>query len=136
VDEFVDEVDLNPGEVAEIEEGLRRGLKHVAAPEGFTDGVMARVAAREKSRLVLAQKKAPFVGLHRNAGVWTSIAAALVLAVGGGLIHTRHVEQEREAAQVQAQLDLAMELTGHALDHVQGNLDKSPAGQLLESLGK
>jgi hypothetical protein len=132
----VDEFELSSGEVAEIEEGLRQGLRHVPAPEGFTDRVMARVAQREASRQVRVQKKAAFAGLHRNAGVWTSIAAALVLAVGGGVIHTRHVEQEREAAQVQAQLDLAMELTGHALDHVQGNLDKSPAGQLLNSLDK
>jgi hypothetical protein len=132
----VDEFDLSPVEVEEVEAGLRQGLRHVPAPAGFTDRVMTRVAEREASREARMPKKVVFGGLHRNAGVWTSIAAALVLAVGGGVMHTRHVQQEHEAAQVQAQLDLAMELTGRALDQVQGNLDKSPAGQLLNSLGK
>ena len=132
----MDEMELSPREAEAIEAELRQGLRHVPAPAGFTDRVMARVAEREAARQVRSSKMVAFAGLHRNAGVWTSIAAALLLAVGGNVMYTRHVHQEREAAQVQAQMDLAMELTGHALDQVQGNLDKSPAGQLLNSLGK
>ncbi len=131
----MDEFELSPMELQETEEDLRRGLRHVPAPEGFADRVMERVARREAARK-LPVKRAAFAGLHRNAGVWTSIAAALVLAVGGNLMHVRHERQERQAAQVQAQMDLAMELTGHALDQVQGELDKSPAGQFLNGLGK
>jgi hypothetical protein len=133
VDNFGDEFELSVNEVAAVEAELREGLKHIAAPDGFTDRVMARVAAREAKRQVVT-KKTVFAGLHRNAGVWTSIAAALVLAVGGNLLHVRHEQKEREAAQVQAQMDLAMELTGHALDQVQSNLDDSTAGQILNGL--
>ncbi len=131
----MDEFELSTTEIEETESELRHGLRHVPAPEGFSDRVMARVAQRESARKAVARKPA-FGGLHRNAGVWTSIAAALVLAVGGNVLHIRHERQEREAAQVQAQMDLAMELTGHALDHVQGNLDRSPAGQFLNGLGR
>lgn len=129
----MDEFDLSVVEIEETESELRDGLRHVPAPEGFSDRVMARVAHRESARKAVARKPV-FGGLHRNAGVWTSIAAALVLAVGGNVMHTRHERHEREAAQVQAQMDLAMELTGHALDQVQGNLDRSPAGQFLNGL--
>ena len=132
----MDELDLSPKEVEDMEDELRESLRHVPAPAGFSDRVMARVAQKEATRKARERQKSFFGGLHRNAGVWTSIAAALVLAVGGNVMHTRHEREEREAAQVQAQMDLAMELTGHALDQVQGNLEKSPAGQLLDSLGK
>ncbi len=128
--------DLNETELEAVEAQLREGLQHVPAPAGFSDRVMARVAQREAARQQAAARKSTFRGLHRHVGIWTSIAALLALTVGGDVMYTRHQRQEREAAQVQAQLDLAMELTGHALDQVQGNLDKSPVGQLLNSLDK
>ena len=58
---------------------------------------------------------------------------ALVVAVGGGnalLVH--HQRQAREAAAVQAQMDMAMQLTNHALNEVQIGLDRSPAGKFAQ----
>ncbi|SEC28992.1 anti-sigma factor [Terriglobus roseus] len=133
----------NDLDVSAVESELRQSLQHVPAPDGFSDRVMARVAEREaarKSRLVpTRQSSSGFGGMHRNAGWWTAIAAVLLLAVGGDLTYLRHKRVEREAAQMQQQMDLAMQLTSHALDKVDVSLERSHAGrytQLVYEFGK
>jgi anti-sigma-K factor RskA len=127
----------------EVEDRLRQTLRHVEAPPGFTDRVMARVAEREAGRTQRdgQRKKVSrgFVGMHRQAGWWTAVAAALVLSLGGGAMfqhHQREQEAEAQVQEAQAQLDLALQLTSHALNQVQGGLDRSPAGQILKGLDK
>ena len=137
MDEFVNER-VDELELEGIEAELRTHLRHVAAPEGFADRVMARVEQREAARAERAKQKRGFTGvvrrLERHAAVWTAIAAMLLLSAGGGVMYTRHEREEARAAEVQRQMDLAMELTGHALEQVQGGLDRSTAGQFLNEL--
>lgn len=121
-------------EFEEVEAGLRRSLQHVSAPPGFTEKVMQRVAEREAARLVGGKREARhiafFSGANRQTAWWTAAAAALALSVGGGdALHLRH---QREAAAAQAQVDLAMQLTSHALNGVQAGLHHSPAGRFTE----
>ena len=122
-------------EFKDIEEDLRRCLQHVPAPEGFTGRVMARVGEREAGRAVVreAAGNRVFAGVHRRAEWWIAAAAALVLCVGGGdALHVKHLRQQREAAAMQAQLDLAMQVTNHALNEVGIGLDRSPVGRFTQ----
>lgn len=130
-------------DVSAVESELRQSLQHVPAPDGFADRVMARVAEREAARTVRPVRarysSAGFGGMHRNAGWWTAIAAMLLLAVGGDVTYLRHQRTEREAAKMQQQMDLAMQLTSHALDEVDVSLERSHASrytQLVYELGK
>jgi len=130
--------ELTAAEVEQTEAELRGALQHVAAPEGFTDRVMARVHEREVGRALRAKQQSGFGGfvkrVERHAAVWTSIAAMLLLSAGGGVMYTRHQQEERRAAEVQRQMDFAMELTSHALENVQDGLDHSTAGQFLNGI--
>lgn len=123
-------------EWSEIEQELRHCLQHVPAPEGFTGRVMARVEDRERARTGRASKGSRMsAGTASHAGWWVAVAAALALAVGGGdVLHLRHLRQQREAAAVQAQLDLAMQMTNHALNEVGVGLDRSPIGRFTQML--
>ena len=127
-------------EVSAVESELRQSLQHVPAPDGFTDRVMARVAEREAartSRPVRTRKGSTgFGGMHRNTNWWTAIAAMLLLAVGGDITYLRHQRVEREAAKVQQQMDLAMQLTSHALDEVDVGLEHSHAARYTQMVYK
>jgi hypothetical protein len=128
VDEFVEEFRKNEA----LERELRQSLQHVPAPDGFTDRVMARIADRESQAMKPVRRKT-FAGMQTSGAWWAGIAAALMMAVGGGnALHVRHQRQEREAAAVQAQMDMAMQLTSHALNEVQIGLDRSPAGKFAQ----
>lgn len=123
-------------EMKALEGELRQSLQHVPAPAGFTDRVMERVAQRTSSRKARGFGStlwpASLSGIPARAW-WTAAAAALVLTVGGGdALHLRHQRQEREAAAARAQIDLAMELTGHALTEVGESLENSSARRFVQ----
>ncbi|WP_156993932.1 hypothetical protein [Terriglobus sp. TAA 43] len=118
-------------EVEELEHDLRACMRHVPAPEGFTDRVMQRVATREaarnqKSRLTV------FASAHKRAGWWTAIAATLLFAIGGDMVHLHHVREARRAAEAQQQLDLALQLTNHALDQVDTSMGRTQAARFTQ----
>jgi type VI protein secretion system component VasF len=143
VDEQGIGTEQNGLDVSAVENELRQSLQHVPAPDGFADRVMARVAEREAARTSrpasARQSTSGFSGMHRNTGWWTAIAAMLLLAVGGDITYLRHQRTEREAAKVQKQMDLAMELTSHALDKVDVGLERSHAArytQMVYEFGK
>ena len=116
----------------EIEEQLRESLQHVPAPDGFADRVMARIAERE-SRAPKPVRRSTFGDLRQYGAWWAGIAAALIITVSGGnVLLVRHQREAREAAAVQAQMDMAMQLTNHALNEVQIGLDRSPAGKFAQ----
>jgi anti-sigma factor RsiW len=128
VDEFVDEF----GEIETIEDKLRESLRHVPAPAGFADQVMARVAERE-TRARRPVPRSMLASIRLYGAWWAGIAAALMVTVGGGdALFVRHQRQAREAAAVQAQMDVAMQLTNHALNEIQIGLDRSPAGKFAQ----
>ena len=108
---------------------MRQSLRHVPAPVGFTDRVMSRIAERDR-RVPQPVRRGALLRGRPYAAWWAGVAAALVVAVSGGnALHVRHQRQAQEAAAVQAQLDVAMQLTSHALGQVQTGLDRSPAGK-------
>ena len=126
-------------EIEHLESGLRQQLRHVAAPQGFTDRVMVRVAARERTAAPRRTHTVGFAQGNRHAGWISAIAAMLLVAVGGDVLHLRHQRQEREAAQAQQQVDRAMELTSHALNEVELNLGRTHAGRyaaILDEISK
>lgn len=120
-------------DVTEMEKGLRQALRHVPAPEGFTSRVMARVAAREALHAepnAAQRARGTLLRMHPAAAWWSAVAAALLLTAGGGdalHLHNLHRAQRQQAAQ--AQVDRALRLTGHALDEVELNVDRGPAGR-------
>ncbi|MGI4758152.1 MAG: hypothetical protein ACRYGF_15055 [Janthinobacterium lividum] len=122
-----------------VEEDLHRSLRRVPAPDGFTGRVMLRVAEREIGRRTPDIHEVRHRGLsiagHSRAAWWTALAAMLALTVGGGdLLHLRHQRQVQQATAAQAQVDLAMQLTSHALNEVEIGLDRSPAGRFTHFL--
>lgn len=121
-------------EMTELESSLRQALRHVPAPEGFAGRVMARVAAEGAHTASSAGGGRPAgMLLHmRPAAAWgTAVAAALLLAVGGGNAMHLHHERQREQA-AQQEVDLAMQLTNHALNEVEVNLHRSHAGKFTQ----
>lgn len=130
-------------DVSVVESELRHALQHVPAPEGFTDRVMTRVTERQAVRSSRdthgTQSSMASVSIHRSAGWWTAIAAMLLLGMGGDITYLRHQRSEREATKVQQQMDLAMQLTSHALDEVDVGLERSHAArytQMVYEFGK
>ena len=117
-------------EQVSIEEQLRDSLRHVPAPEGFTDRVMSRLGEKDGTRpKVVPIQRSTFANVSPFRVWWTGIAAALVVAVGGAGVYLHQQRQAREAAVVQAQMEVAMQLTSHALNGVQMGLHRSPAGR-------
>ena len=120
-------------DLKKTEEELRQSLTHVPAPDGFTDRVMERVAARGRAAERPLGQSGVLLGMRQHAGWWTSLAAMLALALGGSdAMHVRHQRHAREAAAAQAQVDLAMQLTNHALNEVETGLERSPAGRFVQ----
>lgn len=119
-------------ETRDIEQRLREALVHVPAPEGFEERVMARADA---SHVKPERVPGTLLRMTPRAAWWTAAAAMLALTVGGGdALHVRHqhtLQQERAA---EAEVDLAMQLTSHALNEVELDLDKSPAGRFTQML--
>ncbi len=104
-----------------VEDKLRQSLRHVSAPDGFTDRVLARVDARR-------QTSAPPVARPSWQTGWLATAAVLILAIASGeALHIRHQRDAQAAAQ--AEMDRAMQLTSHAMNEVQTGFERSPAGR-------
>ena len=104
-----------------MEQSLRDSLRHVSAPDGFTDRVMGRVAVRQ-------QKPKWMAAMHVSRAGWIAAAAILIVClVSGEALHVRH-QQKAEAA-AQAELDRAMQLTSHAMNEVETGFERSSAGR-------
>ncbi|MEZ2345515.1 hypothetical protein [Terriglobus sp. RCC_193] len=118
-------------EIEELEHDLRACMRHVPAPEGFTDRVMQRVATREATRKQKS-RLAVFASAHKRAGWWTLVAATLLFAIGGDMVHLHRVREERRATEAQQQLDLALQLTNHALDQVDTSMERTSAARFTQ----
>lgn len=117
----------------DVERELRQCLQHVPAPAGFTDRVMARVAAgTDVPRKGRVLSMAAFTGMHRRQGWWSAIAAALLLTVGGDMVHVYRTHEAQRQAAAQHQVDLAMQITNRALDQVGEGLERSHAAKLTQ----
>ena len=133
-----------PGEPEREDEFARHvtaALRRVEAPAGFTERVMASAALRE---VLLPQQVVAPTAPTRKQGVllsfsrpaWRAVyAAAALLAITAGtvqVVHTRG-EQRRTDAAV-AQFEQAMQVTGHALDRVSAQLERTEFGEVQRAL--
>ncbi len=112
-------------ELTPLEEQLCESLRHVSAPTGFADRVMARVEDRNGAGVRTPRRVLMMPSWHAG---WMAAAAALIFAAGGAeTLHVRRQQQEQTAAQ--AQMDRAMQLTSHAMNEVNTGFARSPAGR-------
>lgn len=99
-------------EFDEFEEKLAREMARVPAPEGFADRVMASVAQRRKTRLVVMPRRS----------AWMAIAAMLMVGV---ILGGWQWQQRRQAEQARQQFDLAMQVTQRTLAGVQERIGRA-----------
>ena len=102
----------------ELEQELKEGLQRVAAPEGFADRVMDRIAKKDRLRLRMMPQRISYV--------WqTAVAAMVLLAVLFGLGESAHRREERRQAElVQHQFEVAMQVTGKTLNGVEERISR------------
>jgi hypothetical protein len=108
----------------EFEEQVREGLQRCEPPAGFADGVIQRVADETKLRVMPARSR-------NYSGKWGvrqwAVAAALLVAVGGGVLEQRHIEERRQqvaAEQARAQLMTALQITSTQLQRVDREINQ------------
>ena len=96
----------------EVDDGLRRALRRVDAPEGFAHRVHARIG---KTGLVSPKPRAV-------RGGWTgwAMAATLAIAVAGGGVWYRAAEQRRaQGEEAKRQLLVSLNIAGSKLRAVE-----------------
>jgi hypothetical protein len=105
-----------------FENELRRALRPVDAPAGFTDRVMRALPARREPAPASVVSEQPAQRLMKRFGIPMAFAAALVLSVILGQhvadVQDRRMAEEREAAGLAASRELmqALHVTSQKLD--------------------
>ena len=106
---------MNENSANNFEEELRRRLRPVDAPEGFTDRLMAALPAQQKPFVVPFTPKAARPSPARQFGMPAALAASLLVAVFLGVRVANDLEQQRGEAARQ-QLMQALRVTSQKLD--------------------
>ncbi len=103
---------------ARFEAELTLAMRHVDAPVGFAERVLAKAAEPQKAKVLQ---------MPRRVQPWVGSAVAAALLVGAVGIHQLHVrrEQAAEAARAQQQYEQALQITGETLDHVRAQLQQA-----------
>ena len=116
----------------------RAGLRRVEAPTGFTERLMARAELRDQARPFAqgAKSRRRDVVLRFARPTWrVAYAAAAVLALAAGTLRVEYRRTEQRRADVAAaQLDTALAVTNHALDHVSAKLETTEFGEVQRAL--
>jgi negative regulator of sigma E activity len=101
----------------DIENELRRRLRPVEAPEGFTDRVMRALPAERKPSVVAFVPKAARPS-PRQFGMPAALAASLFVAVfmGVRVANDRALREEQEGIAASQQLMQALRVTSQKLD--------------------
>jgi len=105
-----------------FENELRRALRPVDAPEGFTERVMRALPAQRDPVLPPVVNQQPAYRLVKRFGIPMAFAAALVLSVLLGMhvarVQDQRMAEEREAAGLAASRELmqALHVTSQKLD--------------------
>lgn len=107
----------------DFEEQVREGMQRCEPPAGFADRVMLRVAKEPSGAPKLRLMKA------KNASVWQwAVAAALLLAVSGGVLEQRHLAERRArqiaGEQARDQLMTALQITSEQLQRVNQQINR------------
>ena len=99
-----------------IEHDLHRALRRKAAPPDFAERVVARL---ERSGPSTARMQ----GGRRGIRHWLAAAAVLALTATGGARYYEYRQAAAEAARVQAEVRLALQITSEALAVVHRKLE-------------
>lgn len=113
----------------ELENQLRRALRPVDAPDGFTERLMSRLPQERKAPVVVALP-APAPRRTRFVGLPAALAASLIAAVMLGQ-HLSNQRQEREVAEGRAasrELMEALRVTSQKLDMAYQAVNNPPRG--------
>lgn len=114
----------------EIDEQLKRALRHCEPPEGFADRVLARV---EKKPSLAAER--PALRLWRwPAFRWAAVAALIAVAVTGVGYQIHERQEETEAKAAKQQVMLALRITGSKLKVAKQRLKAVESG--TDKVGK
>jgi hypothetical protein len=108
--------------VSAVEAELRRALRPVDPPAGFTDRVLQRAALQTGRAAERPARAVPGLSLAR----WAT-AAALVLAVSGGLWYRAEERRRERGEEARRQVLLSLEITGTKLRAVQLKLNRLPS---------
>lgn len=113
-------MDNQKNELDQLERELREGLAAKAAPDGFSQRVMARLDASPSLRS--NRPRAWFPSMH-----WPALAvlAAVLLAVIAGGQWERQREQRIAGERARAQVILALHITASTLNAVQQKIQQS-----------
>ena len=108
-----------------LDDELRRAFRHKPAPPDFADRLLARIAQgppAPHSGFGAARKPAPmYDGARARVGVirWLAAAAVITLLAAGGARYYLYQQTVAEAARVQAEIRVALQITGEKLALVQ-----------------
>jgi len=101
----------------EVDMELKRKMRRVAAPDGFAEAVMGRVAASPVRRRPMALRRFT-LSPRRMAWLWPALVSAMLLAVGVTSYAVHRQRQLELAAETQARFDVAMRITSRTLMRV------------------
>ncbi len=97
--------------MSQFDDELKRALERMEPPEGFTERVLARVAA-ERRRPSFRERLAAWLTGPRLQ--W-AVAGALCLLIVAGVGYQRHAERQAEGERAKEQVMLALQITAHEI---------------------
>ena len=107
----------------EFEQQLTHALRHVDAPAGFADRILARA---ESSAEASAPARAKVVTMPSRSRLWASGALAATLLVAAVVTQQTHERRQRQQAELaQQQFDAAIRITDQTLEHVREQLQQA-----------
>jgi hypothetical protein len=126
---------VNDRDLSELEQRLRRTMRPVEPPAGFSANVMAALKrTRERTRALPAARRpsnhsAARLPWLRRRPVWFPAAAALAtVLIGAGLWHHQHA-QELRAREARDQVIEALRISSRTLNEaLHATLDPSRSG--------
>lgn len=98
---------MNENPANHFEEELRRHLRPVEAPEGFTDRLMAALPAQQKPVVVPFTPKSARLSPARQFGMPVALAASLLVAVFLGVHVAKERAHDEEIARIEEQKGIA-----------------------------
>lgn len=109
-----------------FEDDLQRALRRRPAPPDLADRVLARLAP-EPAAARDGQRPAPAARIPGRDTMtrWLAAAAAVTLLAAGSARYYEYRQAAAEAARVQQELQLALQITTETLARVQQRLDSS-----------
>ena len=112
-----------------FEEEVRRALRRAEAPEHFAERLQARLAAGP------GESATAWARWFAAARFWrfAAVTAVLLMLPAAGVRVEQHLQQRRTQA-AEAQFDRALQVTGHALDHVTAQLSGGQVGAISQAL--